>query len=61
MQNLVTGDKLIIKNNDGSHNFEVGTEVEFLREHQERLFGYVVRGKDKDGTVIEQKILDEHL
>lgn len=61
MENLITGDKLRIVGNEKSfHGFEDGTVVEFLREHEAPVFGYMVRGIS-EGTEITVKVLDEHV
>ena len=61
MGDLITGDKLIITGNEKDlHGFEDGTEVEFLRESNGPIFGYMVMGKDVRGDEITVKVLDEH-
>jgi len=62
MKNLITGQKLIITGDEKDfHGFEDGTKVEFLRESNAPVFGYMVRGKDAEGTEITVKVLDEHI
>lgn len=62
MENLTTGQKLIITGNEKDfHGFEGGTEVEFLRESEAPVFGYMVKGKDAEGTETTVKVLDEHI
>ncbi len=62
MENLITGDKLIITGNEVDfHGFEDGAEVEFLTESEAPVFGYMVRGKDAEGTEVTVKVLDEHI
>ena len=62
MENLITGDRLIITGNEVDfHGFEDGTKVEFLRESNAPVFGYMVKGEDAEGTEITVKVLDEHI
>ena len=62
MENLITGDKLrIVGNEKDFHGFEDGTEVEFLTESEAPIFGYMVQGKDVEGTEITVKVLNEHV
>ena len=62
MENLITGDRLIITGNEVDfHGFEDGTIVEFLTESNAPVFGYMVKGKDAEGTEITVKVLDEHI
>ena len=61
MENLITGQKLAITGNEKDfHGFEDGTIVEFLNESNAPVFGYMVKGKDAEGTEITVKVLDEH-
>ena len=54
--------KLIITGKEKDfHGFEDGTKVEFLRESNAPVFGYMVKGKDVEGTKITVKVLDEHI
>ena len=59
MENLITGQKLIITGNEKDfHGFEDGTIVEFLRESNAPVFGYMVKRKDVEGTKITVEVLD---